>query len=100
MSFSYYSKPLATPNSTHVPFIVRQLTTHIIISSSVDSEPKLYPEKKEKWHRERFDEIQEQDETNRFGPRFKKSNHPLDIMVSYVCLDAASACLTFLTLYV
>lgn len=93
MSFSYYSKPLATPNSTHVPFIVRQLTTHIIISSSVDSEPKLYPEKKEEWHKKRFDE------TNKFGPRFKKSNHPLDIMVSYVCLDAANACLTFLTFY-
>ena len=42
-----------------------------------------YPEKKEEVHETRFDEVRNhKDCTMKYGPSFKKSNHPLEIMVS------------------
>jgi len=48
--------------------------------------PKVYPEDKRKAHEMRFTEIKKQKKKNfttstPYGPLFKKSNHPLAIMV-------------------
>ena len=46
--------------------------------------PKFYPEDKRKAHEMRFEEVKEQEKKNfttSYGPLFKKSNHPLAIMV-------------------
>jgi len=52
-------------------------------SNGEDSEPKCYPEKKEEAHHMRFEEVkQRKGYTMKYGPPFKKSNHPLSIMVS------------------
>jgi len=44
----------------------------------------VYPEEKKKAHEVRFREIKDQPKKNfttKYGPPFKKSNHPLAIMV-------------------
>ena len=46
--------------------------------------PKKYSEDKKMAHKERFDEIKQQEKKNfttPYGPIFKKSKHPLAIMV-------------------
>ena len=51
--------------------------------SKGDSKPKYYPEKKEEAHKLRFDEVRNhKDCTMKYRRSFKKSNHPLEIMVS------------------
>ena len=47
-------------------------------------EPKVYSEDKKTAHKQRFDEVKEQKKKNfttPYGPLFKKSKHPLAIMV-------------------
>ena len=44
----------------------------------------MYPEDQKKAHKTRFDEINKQKEKNfttKYGPPFRKSNHPLALMV-------------------
>ena len=51
-------------------------------TSDEHSEPKYYSEKKEKAHKMRFDEVKKQKDCPMKYEPFKKSNHPLKIMVS------------------
>jgi len=54
------------------------------LCSHPTEEPKVYSEDKKTAHKERFDEVKKQKKKNfttPYGPLFKKSKHPLAIMV-------------------
>lgn len=56
-------------------------------------EANVYPEDKKKAHKKRFKEVNNQKKKNfttSFGPPFKKTNHPLAIMVRYNTFVASS----------
>ena len=78
--------PLATPNVMHVHHRTNNSYMQPLLSrysSGEDSEPKCYPEKKGEAHYMRFEEVKHwKGYTTRYGPPFKRSNHPWNIMVS------------------